>query len=176
MSKANLRLGEAPSIFMNPIVLCPWDDAVAPDLFLALRSDDVYRFIPAFAPESALQFCARHRLDGVGADLVLSVHLNEANRPAIGLVSVRIEDATNCELGFMLAPEHWGKGFGKTIVALTLPEIRKTLGARTVIAKVDSRNTASIRSLEANGFFETARIETMLKFEASVDVVLTCAV
>lgn len=157
---------------MQKVFLKPWTDAVADELFLALRDEDVYRFIPTYAPESALEFCKRHRPDPVGPALVYSAHIEVPGEPAIGLTSVTHDSQGRCDLGFMVSPRYWGNGFGSVIIDLTLSEISNQLGQQVVTAKADSNNVASIHSLIAAGFIEIERVETMLKWEATVDVIL----
>jgi len=60
------------------------------------------------------------------------------------------------EVGYMLDPEHWGKGFASEAFAAFI-ERRHALGSRELTADVDPRNQPSIRLLERHGFVETGR-------------------
>lgn len=154
------------------ILLRPWNDAVSPDLFEALRAEEVYRFLPAPPPDSEEQFCARHGSGHSGTALVYTAHLDSDGEPAIGLVSIEVGGPDECSIGFMLAPSFWGQGFAKRVIHEAIAKISSQLNQRKVTALVDSRNTASLRALIACGFSEVGRRETMLKREASVDLVL----
>ena len=54
-------------------------------------------------------------------------------------------------IGFMLHPDHWGKGYAREALAAFLPYIAGR-GARHLVADVDPRNRASRALLEACGF------------------------
>lgn len=157
---------------MQKIFLRAWQDQVVDELFLVLLGKDVYRFIPSCPPDSASQLAAKLRPEGLIPPLVFSVHLEEPGDPVVGLVSVHPDSLGHWNLGFMIGQAHWGKGIGKEAVRLVLLEVQLQIGPQRVVARVDSQNTASLRALKANGFVELARIETMLKFKASVDVEL----
>lgn len=61
------------------------------------------------------------------------------------------------EVGFILAPDCWGKGIASEALRAYL-EHRRAIGAPTVIsADVDPRNVRSLALLQRNGFVETGR-------------------
>ena len=60
------------------------------------------------------------------------------------------------EVGFLLAPEHWGKGYASEAMGAFI-ERRRGLGSVELTADVDPRNASSIRLLERHGFTETGR-------------------
>lgn len=61
------------------------------------------------------------------------------------------------EVGFILAPDCWGKGIASEALGAYL-EHRRAIGAPTVIsADVDPRNVRSLALLERHGFVETSR-------------------
>ena len=60
------------------------------------------------------------------------------------------------EVGFLLAPAHWGKGYASEGLAAFI-ERRRTLGSVELTADVDPRNLASLRLLERHGFAEIGR-------------------
>ncbi len=53
-------------------------------------------------------------------------------------------------IGYYVARDHRGKGYGTRILSLTLEEARK-LGLERVLLTVDSDNEPSIRAIERNG-------------------------
>ena len=60
------------------------------------------------------------------------------------------------EVGFLIAPEHWGKGYAGEAFAAFIAR-RRRLGSRELTADVDPRNLASIGLLQRHGFVETGR-------------------
>lgn len=60
------------------------------------------------------------------------------------------------EVGFLIDPAHWGKGYALEAMTAFI-ERRRALGAIELTADVDPRNAASIRLLERSGFAETGR-------------------
>ena len=60
------------------------------------------------------------------------------------------------EIGFLIDPAHWGKGFALEGLNAFIDR-RRALGSIELIADVDPRNAASLRLLERCGFVETHR-------------------
>jgi RimJ/RimL family protein N-acetyltransferase len=72
----------------------------------------------------------------------------------LGTVTLAQIDRANrrAEIGFALAPAHWGQGYGREAVALALAHAYGALALARIGADVDPRNTASLRLLESLGF------------------------
>jgi ribosomal-protein-alanine N-acetyltransferase len=72
----------------------------------------------------------------------------------IGLIGFwRMVKEHHCaELGYMLARDHWGKGFISEAIAAVVPFGFNTLGFHRVEAITRPANIGSIRALEKNGF------------------------
>ena len=62
------------------------------------------------------------------------------------------EKANEAELGFMLLPEVWGKGFGSEIARLLLEVARSVPQLKRVYAIIDPENQASRKILINNAF------------------------
>ena len=60
------------------------------------------------------------------------------------------------ELGYMLAHEHWGKGYISEAIGALFPFGFNTLGLHRIEAITRPENVASIRALEKNGFVREA--------------------
>ena len=58
------------------------------------------------------------------------------------------------EVGFLIAPAHWGKGYASEGFAAFVAH-RRALGSPELTADVDPRNLASLRLLMRHGFIET---------------------
>lgn len=63
------------------------------------------------------------------------------------------------EVGFILSPDHWGKGFAQEAMAAVIAHLWATTDAPRLTADVDPDNDASIRLLTKLGFHETHRAE-----------------
>ena len=61
------------------------------------------------------------------------------------------------EFGFILAPQHWGKGYASEALAAFLDHIFERPDVDHLIADVDPRNRASLALLERHRFTETGR-------------------
>jgi RimJ/RimL family protein N-acetyltransferase len=61
------------------------------------------------------------------------------------------------EIGYILHPDHWGKGYAREAMEAVIAHIFATRGVEKITADVDPRNTASIGLLLRLGFAETHR-------------------
>lgn len=60
------------------------------------------------------------------------------------------------EVGFLIDPAHWGKGYAREALAAFIAR-RRVLGSTELTADVDPRNEASLALLRGAGFEETGR-------------------
>ena len=60
------------------------------------------------------------------------------------------------EIGFLIDPQYWGKGFASEAMGAFI-ERRRGLGSSELVADVDPRNLSSILLLARHGFLETGR-------------------
>ena len=63
------------------------------------------------------------------------------------------------EIGFILHPDYWGRGFAGEALALVLQRAFDVHGLPKVEADVDPRNVSSLKLLSRLGFHETGRKE-----------------
>ena len=63
------------------------------------------------------------------------------------------------EIGFILHPDYWGRGFAGEALALVLQRAFDVHGLPKVAADVDPRNVSSLKLLSRLGFHETGRKE-----------------
>ena len=61
------------------------------------------------------------------------------------------------EIGYILHPDHWGKGYAREAMAAVIAHLFATRDLDRITADVDPRNTASIGLLLRLGFTETHR-------------------
>ncbi len=156
---------------MTKLFLHPWVDTTAATLFEVLTDSEVYRYIPAPPPSNMEQFLKRHDPTRTAGLEVFSIDLPDGT--SVGLFQATFHSTNTCDIGFMLGRQYWGQGFATELIRLALQELFNQKGKLTVSAKVDTRNIASIRALEKNGFTQVERCETMLKLQESIDVILT---
>ena len=67
------------------------------------------------------------------------------------------------EIGYILHPEHWGRGLAREALSAVLPRLFATFEIDEVVAEVDPRNAASLRLLARLGFRETGRASRTLR-------------
>ena len=63
------------------------------------------------------------------------------------------------ELGYMITPEHWGKGYVTEAVTVLLDFAFNSLQFHSIEAVIDSRHTASERVLQKVGFIKEAHFK-----------------
>lgn len=68
----------------------------------------------------------------------------------IGECSIAVSDSIG-EIGYMLLPEYWRKGYGTTVVYCLLA-LAANMGLNMASATTDSNNIASVKLLEKTGF------------------------
>ena len=62
------------------------------------------------------------------------------------------EQNRRCEIGYILAPEHWGHGYMREALATLVGYAFNALDLHRIEADTDPRNAASVRVLEHLGF------------------------
>ncbi|MFN7116837.1 MAG: GNAT family N-acetyltransferase [Saprospiraceae bacterium] len=80
------------------------------------------------------------------------------NNTHIGGCGIFVEPTRPKEalIGYLLHPKYWNQGFASEIVAYLVPYCREQLKLETIGATCDTRNIASQKVLEKNGFILTA--------------------
>ncbi|MFI5712123.1 GNAT family N-acetyltransferase [Kribbella sp. NPDC051620] len=63
------------------------------------------------------------------------------------------------DIGYLLLPEHWGKGYAQEAVGAVLRWLPTVVPDEKVVAGTQSANVASLRLLEKLGFVEVERFE-----------------
>jgi RimJ/RimL family protein N-acetyltransferase len=66
------------------------------------------------------------------------------------------------ELGYILHPDHWGKGLAAEALTALIPHLFAAHDAAQITAETDPRNAPSIALLTRFGFHETHRAERTL--------------
>lgn len=68
------------------------------------------------------------------------------------------------EVGFLIHPDHWRKGFGTEALAALIPHLFTHHKIPHLIAEADPRNTASLALLARLGFTETHRAQNTMQW------------
>jgi len=152
-----VNLPERPSLETNRLILRPLDKADLPALF-ALHSDpEAVRYTPHEpwkTPADGEAWHARvtgNRESGAAIEFVLV--LRETGVPVGTACLFRFnEPVGSAEIGYMLAPAHWGKGLAKEAVAALIEFGFETMGLKRLEAQLDPRNEASAKVLVRSGF------------------------
>lgn len=122
---------------------------------------DLMRFWSS-APHDAIEDTVRYLTEGVDDTSWhgWTVTLKDADRP-LGTLAAVERRAGVVEIGYLLAREHWGRGYAREAVSRLIDLLFGEEGFRRVFADTDPDNAASNRLLESLGF----RREGLLRAE-----------
>jgi RimJ/RimL family protein N-acetyltransferase len=110
----------------------------------------------------AERFILKARADNArGAALNLAMMQKSGARRIIGLVSAAPEMPAALEIGYILAPPMWGKGFATEAIRALVDTLFRVTMASRLTANSRVHNAASRRALEKAGF---AFVDTGLDF------------
>ncbi|MEE4182412.1 GNAT family N-acetyltransferase [Pseudomonas viridiflava] len=101
--------------------------------------------------EFVLNCMHAYSADGFAPQAVIEV---ETNRLIgfCGLNAEQVDNVMEVEIGYRLAPSHWGRGLASEAALASLRHGFETLQLGSVIAIVQPQNTASVRVLQKTGF------------------------
>jgi len=106
-----------------------------------------------YPPGEAERFIMKARAGNAsGAALTLAISLKAGARQAIGLIGAHPVTAADVEIGYVLAPSHWGRGYATEAVRALTDMVFNLTPASRVIAHSRTGNLASCRVLEKSGF------------------------
>jgi len=101
----------------------------------------------------AERFVLKARADNAsGKALVLAVTQKAGARQVIGLISGTSSAEADLELGYVLAPPMWGKGYTSEVAKPFVDALFRLSMANRIVANSRVQNTASRRVLEKTGF------------------------
>jgi RimJ/RimL family protein N-acetyltransferase len=106
-----------------------------------------------YPPGSAERFVyAAREGNALGRNLTVVMTSTKGKRDAIGSISLETRGADRLALGFVLAPEAWGKGFATEAARAMVEAGFGLTPAVEILASVRVENTASKSVLEKCGF------------------------
>jgi ribosomal-protein-alanine N-acetyltransferase len=83
--------------------------------------------------------------------------ISKANSEMIGFFAIFEHEGHSPELGYMLNPKFWGKGYAKEVASYLCDKAMSKFGIEVLIASCDTQNPRSIKVLEYCGFNEVRR-------------------
>ena len=107
----------------------------------------VTKFIPGMIQDREMLISWIGGLSSLDHEFIITI---EETEEEIGECSLT-EQGTSGEIGFMLLPQFWRRGYGTEVIH-SLVEKARGLGIKKLTATTDSRNKVAIRLLEKTGF------------------------
>jgi len=105
-----------------------------------------------YPPGEAERFIMKARAENAnGTALILAITKKGSARQTIGLIGAHVA-AADIELGYMLAPQYWGKGLATEAVKALANTVFSLTRASRIHANSRVNNIASRRVLEKAGF------------------------
>ena len=146
---------------MTDIKLC---EITLDDTYFMIRlvnDPEVKRYIPGMIADDEMMKAWISNLGESEHEFIV-----EADGVPVGECNLTVCDDM-AEIGFMLLPEFWRRGYGTRIVTMLL-EKAKALHITEITARTDSANTASVRLLTKTGF-QALRTGWMLRISEDED-------
>jgi len=97
-----------------------------------------------------LLLCKNEKHEEFGNFKVLETATN--NFIGLGKLEINENDFNEAELGYLLLPEFWGKGYGSEIAEILLNKAEESKSLHRIIAIIDPKNIASKKILLKNNF------------------------
>ncbi|PWJ54933.1 Protein N-acetyltransferase, RimJ/RimL family [Quadrisphaera granulorum] len=126
------------------------------DFLRGLASDPrVVRFIGDGQPWTELYLQQRLREALAGSQVRWFIACDQTGA-RVGLLSLRLRAPGRVEVGYWVAPDHWGHGYAGRLLQHGV-ELCRVEGQAAVVARVRAGNGASQRVLLRGGFVEAER-------------------
>jgi len=111
--------------------------------------------------EAELRFRKALHVNSLNPDAGYFVVFRKEDNEFIGVVKLVNFEPSVMEVGYMLLPEYWGKGFASEMLRYVVEFARLKYPGVELTGIVDPENPASIRVLEKFGFYlyKTGRID-----------------
>jgi RimJ/RimL family protein N-acetyltransferase len=142
-----------PTLKTSRLILRPQQEADTTALFAILSDERAMRFWnrPTIDRLAVVQGLVREQQDAMEGGLCCYWTLLEDGE-AIGSVDLSLIGDGSAELGFLLRPDHWGRGLASEAVRAVIAHGFGQLGLARLAAAVQTANLAAARVLEKNGF------------------------
>ncbi|AXR73395.1 MULTISPECIES: GNAT family N-acetyltransferase [Auritidibacter] len=167
-------------IATSRLIIRPFTPADEDDMFDFESRDDVARYLfnePRTREDNAEELAKRvtqAKLENDGDTLLLAV---DYNGTVIGYVLLTLlsRDNSQGEFGYVLHPEHQGKGLASEAAVEMLRLGFETLNLHRIIGRCDPRNDASARLMERLGLRKEAHFRELEIFKGEWGDELTFA-
>jgi ribosomal-protein-alanine N-acetyltransferase len=128
-----------------------------PDIYAMHSIDEVNRYLPYTTwtkYQDALDWFARLQLRRAQAEAQQYIISLDADTSYIGscIVFGFDESDASIEIGYVLHPDHWGKGYMFEAMRVFVDSLRQQLQAKRIKASVEQPNIASLALLRKLGF------------------------
>lgn len=143
---------------MNLRVLTEADEAVLTELLTNDRIKLTY-MLPDFPRREDAVPLARRLMQLSREEARFVRGMEEEGRLVGFLNDVEIGDGT-IELGYVVHPDHWGKGYATAALKLAITDLFQ-LGYRTVLCGAFEENTASLRVMEKAGMGQLEKTDAI---------------
>ena len=135
----------------------------ADELFEPLQAPAIYQWISSERPASVEALRARWaqhetRRSPDGASAWLNWIARDPAGACIGRSDVEIDGDVANNVGYVLVPSAWGRGYATEAVRVMLRFLRDGLAVTRFTASIDARNAASLRLVERLGFTPAGRL------------------
>jgi RimJ/RimL family protein N-acetyltransferase len=134
------------------------------------RPDDLHDMHAAFSRPEAMRYWATPEHETLAETenfLERMIELSEADDFIVEFEGRAIGKAGAWrlpEVGFLLHPDHWGKGLGREAMTAVIDHLFAAHPLRHLTAEADPRNDASVGLLTSLGFHETHRAERTMQW------------
>lgn len=139
-------------------------DADAPEIFALRSNPEIMKYIPRPLATTIEDALAHIKLINEKIDENIDINwavTEKGNDKCIGLMGFYRTQPENfrTEIGYMITPEHKGKGYVTEAVKTLLDFAFNTLNFHSIEAVIDSRHMTSERVLQKNGFEKEAHFK-----------------
>jgi ribosomal-protein-alanine N-acetyltransferase len=148
---------ETPRLLLEPLAV-----SHATALFEALQAPALYTYIPQDPPSSLEALMARYaalasRRSPDGQEDWLNWALRQRKTGIyVGTVQATVRADHTALLAYMIFPAFWRQSYARESCARVLAHLFEDYYVGRVAAEIDTRNTASLRLVEALGFTRVA--------------------
>jgi len=162
------------------LVLEPLVASHAQTLYTSLLDDRLYRYIPLDPPASEQTLRERyHRLEAGQSPDGSEIWLNWAMRPSAtreyaGTLQATVHPNQTAYVAYIVFPPYQGRGYATEGLRRVMDFLLQEHETRTLIAEIDTRNTASIAVVERLGFRRVKTVKDAAYFKGSASDEYRC--
>lgn len=92
------------------------------------------------------------KINGKNPDLGYFLISDSQSNEFIGLGKIVMTAAEDAEIGYLVQPNFWGKGYGSEISTALVKQAKKTVSIKNLMAIIDPENVASKKILKKSEF------------------------